>query len=146
MIADQIDATTWMVTEGDADPAPGRQHRVALPTAASSAAAAIALVQGMQTPEPEVSAEAKAAADFFARRAVMVCSRLQGRLTLGPEICAQLDAMADAKETPWAMREIIRNAGQWQRNSQTMDELAWLLGFDPDQMDRLFEAAMQVAV
>lgn len=93
-----------------------------------------------------VTAEARDLAEKQSRRAVMVCSRLQGRLTLGPEICAQLDAMADAKETPWAMREIILNAGQWQRNSQTMDELAWLLGFDPDQMDRLFEAAMQVAV
>ena len=85
-------------------------------------------------------------AELTARRASMVCSRLQGRLTLGPAICNALDALANATDTPWAMREIILHAGQWQRTSQTMDELAWLLGFDEDQMDRLFEAAMQVAV
>ena len=85
-------------------------------------------------------------ADLVSRRAAMVCSRLQGRLTLGPAICSTLDAMANAEDTPWAMRETILYAGQWQRTSQTIDELAWLLGFDDDQMDRLFETAMTVTV
>ncbi|MES2435049.1 MAG: hypothetical protein V4586_14650 [Pseudomonadota bacterium] len=146
MIAAQIDATTWMVTEGASDPAPGRQHRVALPAATSSAAAALALVQSMLTPEPEVSAEAKAAAELAARRSNMVCSPLQGRLTAGPEICAMLDATAANPATPWAMREAIQNAREWRRTSQTIDEMAWLLGFTPEQMDSLFEAAMTVAV
>ena len=146
MIADQIDATTWMVTEGEADPAPGCQHRVALPAGSSSAAAAIALVQSMLAPEPELSAEAKAAAEWAARRSNMVCSPLQGRLTAGPEICAMLDATATDPSTPWAMREAIQNAREWRRTSQTIDEMAWLLGFTPEQMDSLFEAAMTVAV
>lgn len=121
-------------------------YDVALPTGNLGAEAAIAIVREMLAPPTPERAAADAAADLAARRACMVCSRLQGRLTLGPEVCAALDALANAPDTPWAMREIILNAGQWQRNSQTMDELAWLLGFDPDQMDRLFEAAMQVAV
>ncbi|WP_156317476.1 hypothetical protein, partial [Cypionkella psychrotolerans] len=102
MIAEQIDATTWMVTEGETDPTPGQQHRVALPSAASTGAAAVALVQGLLSPEPAVSAEAKAAAELAARRSNMVCSPLQGRLTAGPAICAALDATASDPATPWA--------------------------------------------
>lgn len=146
MIAAQIDATTWMVTEGDSAAEPGRQHRVALPAGSSSAAAAIALVEGMLAPEPAPSEEAKAAAELAARRSNMVCSPLQGRLTAGPEICAALDATAANPDTPWAMREAIQNAREWRRTSQTIDEMAWLLGFTPEQMDSLFEAAMTVAV
>ncbi|WP_054008031.1 hypothetical protein [Cypionkella psychrotolerans] len=146
MIATQIDATTWMVTEGETDLTPGQQHRVALPAGSSSAAAAIALVQSMFAPEPVLSPEAKAAAELAARRSNMVCSPLQGRLTAGPAICAALDATASDPATPWAMRVAIQNAREWRRTSQTIDEMAWLLGFDPAQMDSLFEAAMTVAV
>lgn len=81
-----------------------------------------------------------------ARRARMRCSRLQGRLTLGPDICAGLDAFAADPQTSWAMREAITNAAEWQRGSQLMDELGYGLGFTPDQMDALFEIAMTVKV
>ena len=93
-----------------------------------------------------IPAEIKDAADLAARRELMVCSPLQGRLTAGPEICAMLDATASNPATPWAMREAIQNAREWRRTSQTIDEMAWLLGFTPEQMDSLFEAAMTVAV
>ncbi len=93
-----------------------------------------------------ITAEIKDAADLTARRAMMVCSPLQGRLTAGPTICAALDATAADPATPWAMREAILNAREWRRSSQTIDEMAWLLGFTPEQMDSLFEAAMTVAV
>lgn len=88
----------------------------------------------------------QAAADLLARRAKMVCSRLQGRLTLGPEVCARLDTMAADPETPWAMRETIANAREWQRLSQTIDELGWVLGYSASQMDELFEQAMTLTV
>ena len=88
----------------------------------------------------------QAAADLLARRAKMVCSRLQGRLTLGPEVCARLDTMAADPDTPWAMRETIANAREWRRLSQTIDELSWIVGFSAEQMDMLFEQAMTVAV
>jgi hypothetical protein len=93
-----------------------------------------------------ITAEDRAATALAERRAAMRCSRLQGRLTLGPEVCAALDAIAADPETPWAMRETIANAGEWQRQSQTMDELAWALGFSAAQMDALFEQAAEVAV
>jgi hypothetical protein len=79
-------------------------------------------------------------------RAGAKCSRLQGRLTLGAEVCAALDAMAADPATPWAMRETITGAIEWRRSSQTIDELGYLLGYDAPRMDALFEAAMQVAV
>lgn len=93
-----------------------------------------------------IPAEVAQASDLSARRSMMVCSRLQGRLTAGPEICAVLDATAADPATPWAMRETILNANEWRRTSQTIDEMAWVLGFSPEQMDSLFEAAMAVAV
>lgn len=76
----------------------------------------------------------------------MKCSRLQGRITLGETVCASLDAIADDPTTPWAMREAIKNSVEWQRTSPTMDELGWLLGYTPEQMDTLFEQAITVAV
>ena len=79
-------------------------------------------------------------------RAAMSCSELQGRLTLGPEVCAMLDAMATNPLTPWAMRQTIAKAGTWYRLSQSIDELGYLLGFDDAQMDDLFVAAAKVVV
>jgi hypothetical protein len=80
------------------------------------------------------------------RRATLVCSRLQGRLTLGAAVCAALDAMAVDPATPWAMRETITGATEWRRSSQTIDEMGYLLGYDAAQMDALFEAAMQIEI
>jgi hypothetical protein len=79
-------------------------------------------------------------------RAGMICSRLQGRLTLGPETCAALDALAADPATPWAMRETITGAIEWSRTSQAMDELGYALGYAADEMDALFRIAMTVRV
>jgi hypothetical protein len=76
----------------------------------------------------------------------MVVSRLQGRLTLGLATVAALDAIATDPQTPWAMRETINNAAEWRRTSQAMDELGYVLGYFPDQMDALFRVAAQVDV
>jgi len=35
---------------------------------------------------------------------------------------------------------------EWRRTSQTMDELGYLLGYTPEQMDDMFRVAMTVAV
>jgi len=77
---------------------------------------------------------------------VLKCSHLQGRITLGEATCNALDALAEDPETPWAMREAIKNAVEWQRTSPTMDELGWLLGYTPEQMDTLFLQAMAISV
>lgn len=81
-----------------------------------------------------------------AARAAMSCSELQGRLTLGPAVCAALDVMATDPATPWAMRQTIAKAGTWYRLSQSIDELGYLLGYDDAQMDDLFAAAAKVSV
>ena len=81
-----------------------------------------------------------------ADRAAMSCSELQGRLTLGPEVCAMLDALAVNPLTPWAMRQTIAKAGTWYRLSQLIDEMGYLLGYDDAQMDSLFRAAGRVVV
>ena len=97
-------------------------------------------------PEPFVVEEVSPEVLLQNKRAQMRCSRLQGRITLGEAVCASLDALAADPTTPWAMREAIKNAGEWQRNSPTMDELGWLLGYTPEQMDALFEQAVTVEV
>lgn len=76
----------------------------------------------------------------------MKCSRLQGRLVLGEATCDMLDAMAADPETPWAMKQAILHAIEWSRTSQSMNELAWLLGYTDDQMDALFRQAATVTV
>lgn len=104
-----------------------------------------------------ITPEARAAEELATRRAAMVCSRLQGRLTLGPQICAHIDALADPSNgqldaltgdpaASWAMRETILNAATWHRTSQTIDELAYVLDLSAEAMDLMFEAAMTVTV
>jgi len=93
-----------------------------------------------------ITAESRAAAALAERRAGMVCSRLQGRLVLGPDVVARLDAIAADPAESWGLRETIANATEWHRTSQTMAALAWVLGITDEQMDTLFEAAMQVVV
>ena len=93
-----------------------------------------------------ITAESRAAAALAERRAGMVCSRLQGRLVLGPDVVARLDVIAADPAESWGLRETIANATEWHRNSQTMAALAWVLGITDEQMDALFEAAMQVVV
>jgi hypothetical protein len=94
----------------------------------------------------EISEFTASATDLAAWRAAAKCSRLQGRLTLGADVCAALDAMAADPATPWAMRETINSAMEWRRTSQTIDELGYLLGYTDAQMDAMFEAAMLIAV
>ena len=81
-----------------------------------------------------------------AERADMKCSRLQGRLVLGEATCDAIDAIAVDDLTPWAMRQTIRNAIEWNRTSQAMTELGYLLGYSDTQMDDLFRLAMTVDV
>ena len=92
-------------------------------------------------PKPPTEAEILAA-----ERAAMKCSRLQGRLVLGEATCDALDAMAADPATPWAMRQTIQNAIEWNRTSQAMTELGYLLGYSDTQMDDLFRIAMTVDV
>lgn len=84
------------------------------------------------------------ARELAARRRLMVCSPLQGRITLGEAACAQIDALAADPATPFAVRETIKMASEWRRTSATMEALGALLGYSPEAMDALFEQAMTI--
>jgi len=129
----------WTISEGSGEDIV--TTIVWMPEGADSASAIATLLAAREPEDGPTDAELLAIS-----RAGMIVSRLQGRLTLGSEVCAALDAIADDPETPWAMQEAIRNAMEWQRTSQTMDELGYLLGYTEEQMDLLFIAAEQVAV
>lgn len=90
--------------------------------------------------------EADPAEALAAERAGMRCSPLQGRLALGEAEWSRVEAMLADPETPWAMRQVIASASVWQRLSPMIDELSWLMGYDDEQVDGLFRAAMQIAV
>ena len=78
------------------------------------------------------------------KRRGMVATRLQARLALGPDTCAKLHAMADDETLPWAMRQTLKFAQEWNRTHPTMDEIGWLLGYTPDDIDDLFIKAMSL--
>tara|TARA_R110000737_G_scaffold64473_7_gene92226 strand:- start:7211 stop:7627 length:417 start_codon:yes stop_codon:yes gene_type:complete len=80
------------------------------------------------------------------KRKTMVCSPLQGRLALGEATCNAIDSMSSDPTTPWAMKQTINSAIQWSRTSQSIDELGYLLGYTPAQMDDLFTLAMTIEV
>lgn len=77
-------------------------------------------------------------------RVAMVCTRLQGRYVLGEAVCDRIDAIAADLSTPWALRQAIDHSLHWYRTSQSMDVMAYLMGFTDERMDALFVAAMGV--
>jgi hypothetical protein len=77
-----------------------------------------------------------------ATRAQMVATRRQVRLALGEAGCAAMDTAADDPALPWAMREQIRSSHEWHRAAPEIDEFAWLLGLDADDLDALFAVAV----
>ncbi|WBH17041.1 hypothetical protein [Sphingomonas radiodurans] len=93
------------------------------------------------TPPPLADPGAQALSE---ERSGMVVSRLQGRLTLGAETCAAIDALGADPDTPWVVRETINNAIEWRRTSPTMEHLGQMLGYDALEMDDLFRAAAMV--
>ncbi len=76
-------------------------------------------------------------------RASAKCSRMQGKLTLGADEWAKIEAYRDAHAT-WAERVVIDDAKDWERNSQDIQFFGHLLGYTDEQMDAMFAAAMLV--
>ena len=75
-------------------------------------------------------------------RAKMTCTRLQARLALGPELCAQIDVLAYDESVDWATRQMIQFATVWERDMPEIDQLGALLGLSSEQIDSLFTEAM----
>ena len=92
-------------------------------------------------PAPAPTPEEIAAA-LEAERADMVCSRAQGKLAIGPEVWAQVVAMADDPETPWGLKVAIFDTYEWRRLDPNMDVLIWAMQLTPDEADDLFRLAM----
>lgn len=132
-----IDDNRWKVILGG-----GGEIEVALPPGQTTAEDAVNAVEEMISPPPEV----QAAIDLRTFRASLTCSPLQGHLALGPTISAQLVAMQANPATPWAMRLSLERATVWERNSETIDEMGWLLGLSAEAMDALFVAAREIRV
>jgi len=88
------------------------------------------------TPTPE-----QQAATLAAWRATAVCSPMQGKLALGADQWAIVEAYRDDPATTWAERVIIDSASQWVRMSENIAFFAYLLGLTDPQVDDLFRAA-----
>ena len=76
----------------------------------------------------------------------LTCTRFQGRMALGAERCAQLDAIAADPATPWATREAIANTTEWIRNSPLVDSIGAAFGLSSGEIDDLFAAARSIEV
>ena len=77
-----------------------------------------------------------------AERAAMVCTRAQGKLAIGPEVWAQVVAMADEPDTPWGLKVAIYDTYEWRRLDPNMDVLIWAMQLTPEEADDLFRLAM----
>lgn len=85
-----------------------------------------------QPPEPTIEEQ----------RATWSCSRAQGKLAIGPEVWANVVAMADDPETPWGLKVAIYDTYEWHRLDPNMDVLIWAMGLTDEQADDLFRLAM----
>lgn len=73
-------------------------------------------------------------------------TKLQAKLAVGEAVVAQVNAFMNDPSSPWAMRTAWEDATDLYRNSQMVDELAWVLGMDPSELDSLFISAAQILV
>lgn len=84
--------------------------------------------------------------DLMRWRASVECTPLQGQLALGETRWLRVEAILADPATPWAMRQTIRTASVWKRNSQDIDALAWMLGLTEGEVDDLFRLAVTITV
>ena len=74
-------------------------------------------------------------------RAGMSCTKMQGVLTLGEANWSKVMAFYTTDAT-WVQKAIIDSAANWQRTSDDLKFIGYLIGFDDEQMDTLFAAAV----
>lgn len=89
------------------------------------------------TPDPTLT--------LATERTSMVCTPLQGVLTLGETEWSKVIAYRDTQAT-WAEKVVIDSALDWRRTSQNIAFFGYLLGYTDTQMDDLFRVAMTVEV
>jgi hypothetical protein len=74
-------------------------------------------------------------------RAKMSCTKMQGVLTLGEANWSKVMSFYTTDAT-WVQKAIIDSAANWQRTSDDLKFIGYLIGFDDEQMDTLFAAAV----
>jgi hypothetical protein len=74
-------------------------------------------------------------------RAEMSCTKMQGVLTLGEANWSKVMAFYTTDAT-WVQKAIIDSAANWRRTSDDLKFIGYLIGFDDEQMDAMFAAAL----
>lgn len=77
-----------------------------------------------------------------ATRSRMICSKMQGILTLGETKWGEV--LAYRETASWAEQMVIDSATDWHRNSQNIQFIGYLVGYTDAEMDDLFIAAASV--
>lgn len=73
-------------------------------------------------------------------------SKLQAELAAGQATVSQIETFMNDPAAPWAMQRAWASATVLQRDSQMVQELAWVLSWDASQIDQLFVTAAEVVV
>jgi hypothetical protein len=76
-------------------------------------------------------------------RQSMSCSKMQGILTLGETAWGQV--LSYRETASWSERMVIDSAQDWQRTSENIQFIGYLLGYTDEQMDAMFVTAMGVS-
>jgi hypothetical protein len=76
-------------------------------------------------------------------RAAMDCTPMQGILTIGETKWREVLQYRDTAS--WEEKVIIDSAQTWQRNSENIQFIGFLIDFDDDDMDAMFTAAVSVS-
>ena len=74
-------------------------------------------------------------------RAGKSCTKMQGVLTLGEANWSKVMDFYTTDAT-WVQKAIIDSAANWQRTSENLELIGYLIGFNDTQMDDLFDAAI----
>lgn len=156
MIVYQNDPDGYFVAPTTADPDPLTRDKWLIPAGCVTQEPPV-LTEGQRArwdglawsvvePEPEVEPYVPSQAELLStERAAMVCSPMQGILTLGEVEWAKVVAYRDT-QAAWAERVVIDSALDWRRTSQNIAFFQYLLGYTDAQVDDLFRVAMQVTV
>lgn len=77
-------------------------------------------------------------------RAMAACTPLQFMLALGETRWNRVEAMMNRPQTGWAMKQRMKAAPVWKRNSPVVAAVQAELGLTDIQMDDIFKAAVAV--
>lgn len=74
----------------------------------------------------------------------MSCSPMQGILTIGEEKWGEV--LTYRETATWAEKVIIDSSTEWQRVSENIEFIGYLIGYSDEQMDDMFRTARHIRV